>query len=188
MYLFILKHSRRDTTPELIRKCLKKYVREKDIDLPDTDVSITYAENGKPYFPDLQIHFSVSHSGDYWACAFETEPIGFDIEDLNTKKNKLRLQDRIAKRYFTKQEYEYINQNRGDSFFEIWVRKEAYVKYKGSGIKEGLSTFNLVEEGKLLSQLEDTYIESFKVKPKLFGAYCAKNRLLLEKVVEYEYY
>lgn len=186
LYLYVIKGNNRDASPELVRKCLKDYAADKAIDLPD-EISIIYAQNGKPYFPDIeQIHFSVSHSGDYWACVFERIPVGFDIEDLNTKKNRFRLQDRIAKRYFTQEEYDYISKNKGDSFFEIWVRKEAYLKYKGTGIKEGLSSFNLVKEGKLLSELEDTFIESFKIYPELLGAYCANDRLVLEKVVEYE--
>ncbi|MBR5001340.1 MAG: 4-phosphopantetheinyl transferase family protein, partial [Firmicutes bacterium] len=29
----------------------------------------------------------------------------------------------------------------------LWVRKEAYVKYLGTGIGEGLKTFSVVQEG-----------------------------------------
>ena len=40
-------------------------------------------KNGKPYFdskPD--IHFSISHSGDYAMCAFSDNPIGADIQKI----------------------------------------------------------------------------------------------------------
>ena len=45
------------------------------------DPVIVLDENGKPSFRDHpEIHFSLSHSGDYVMCAISDSPIGCDIE------------------------------------------------------------------------------------------------------------
>ncbi len=92
---------------------------------------------GKPYlegFPDFQ--FNISHSGDLCAVAFADCPVGVDIEthrEVNLK---------IAERYFSKREKDYVNNN--ISFFYVWTRKEAYLKMLGIGLK-GLSGCDVLE-------------------------------------------
>lgn len=82
---------------------------------------------GKPYFNDLPLRFSVSHSHGRVILAVSEREIGADIQFMAQ-----RLTD-IAKRYFTKAECDYVG---GDltRFYEIWTKKEAYGKWKGCGL------------------------------------------------------
>lgn len=60
--------------------------------------------DGKPFFRDLPgIHFSLSHSGEYLACAFSGEETGLDLQDLRPSDDSGL---RIARRWFTRAEYE----------------------------------------------------------------------------------
>lgn len=63
--------------------------------------AVSEMEHGKPYFPVLtSVFFSVSHSGPYWAVAFDNRPCGVDIEWV-TKK---RARSAIVQRKFAEAE------------------------------------------------------------------------------------
>ena len=98
---------------------------------------IVCGENGKPYFADGKLQFSISHSGDYVACALFEREIGLDIQIHRECDMKL------AKRYFTSEEYEHLKLN-PDSFTEIWTKKESYLKALGTGLSGGLSSFSVM--------------------------------------------
>ena len=105
---------------------------------------ICKGEKGKPYIQGVNIHFSISHSENIWICAVCDKNVGADIQKIR----KSRYRD-IADRFFTKAEKEYVDAFGEEGFFEIWVRKEAYVKYTGSGMGQGFSTFSVAEDGML---------------------------------------
>ena len=91
-------------------------------------LSLKFARNEhcKPYFESLpDFNFNISHSEDLTVIAVSDQNIGVDTE-------KLRKPDfRVAKR-FCEDEYNYIDKSSSPTtFFEIWTKKEAYVKMMG---------------------------------------------------------
>ena len=105
---------------------------------------LSVLSGGKPYFAHHpEIHFSISHSGEYWACAFADEEVGLDIqiEDHHRKKEK------IAKRFFSQEEQIYLAKQNYAEFYDIWAMKEAYLKYTGEGLACGLDKISVVREG-----------------------------------------
>lgn len=101
---------------------------------------ILRSSNGKPYFKDLNtLQFNISNSHGLQAVAIGDCEVGVDIE-------KIRKADlRVAKR-FTQSEREYIlEQDSQKRFFEVWTKKEAYLKYKGIGLKGGLDSFSVFD-------------------------------------------
>lgn len=49
-----------------------------------SDIRFSTQEYGKPCIPDLpDAHFNISHSGRWVICAFDSQPIGIDIEKRN---------------------------------------------------------------------------------------------------------
>lgn len=105
-------------------------------------VSLLTGPHGKPKLQGEQLFFNLSHSGDYVAAAFSTEEVGVDIEQVKTANIK------IANRFFTKEEAEYLNEVdeeiRAQAFTEIWTRKESYVKAVGMGLTLPLNQFSIV--------------------------------------------
>ncbi len=62
---------------------------------------------GKPYLKDYpSIHYNISHTKGAIVCAIASNPIGIDIE----KKKNCNM--KIAKRFFTKDEHNYILNNK----------------------------------------------------------------------------
>lgn len=113
-------------------------------------ITVLRDSKGKPYFEGCSgIFFSVSHSGNWWGCLMAAEQVGFDLEVIRNRKNY----EGIAARFFTEEEHQYVMRNGIFGFFEIWVRKEAYVKYLGTGLSEGLRTFSVATKESLLQEV-----------------------------------
>ena len=128
------------TISEMAQKSLLTIASE-DLQLPVEDICIERGEYGKPYVRDHEgWQFNISHIDGLIVIAVADCPIGIDVE-------KIREPDyRIAKRFFTKAENEYIDsdvEGRDVRFFEIWTKKEAYIKYTGKGLREGLKSFDV---------------------------------------------
>lgn len=88
--------------------------------------SIAKTELGKPYFADCpDMHFNLSHSGDYVVCAISDEEIGVDIQ-----KWKEPVKESMEKRVLHEKEQGF--------FFDIWAAKEAYCKCTGEGLAKDM--------------------------------------------------
>ncbi|HML38810.1 MAG TPA: 4'-phosphopantetheinyl transferase superfamily protein [Bacillota bacterium] len=177
---------------ELLRQALGDYLERNGCTLSEEALSavrILREEKGKPYFPDLiqpgfrqpdqspgirmpAVHFSVSHSGGWWGCLMADEPVGFDLEVCREKVGY----EKIARHFFAEEECGLIIARGREAFFDVWVRKEAYVKYLGSGLAEGLSSFSVVENGELSPQViggrASGYLGFCEIGPGVRAAYC----------------
>ena len=109
------------------------------------DLRFGYTENGKPYLeetPDL--NFNLSHSSGLMMCAvgFNRE-VGIDAELIDRKTPCLEL----ANRYFSVEEADLLraapHEAREKVFFQIWTRKESYVKALGFGLSVPLNSFSV---------------------------------------------
>lgn len=91
--------------------------------LPIGDVAFTVT--GKPFIPDSDFHFSLSHSHGICAVAISDHPVGVDVEQIGTI-----YPPNMIKRSLTDAEKAVFN---GD-FTRLWCRKEAVAKMTGDGI------------------------------------------------------
>ncbi len=111
-----------------------------DIHLPsawDTD------SDGKLYLTEkIGTYVNLSHSGEYAVCAVHDKKIGVDIQLCRECDMK------TAQRFFTSEEYDFINGsfNPNAAFFEIWTRKESFVKALGKGLSLGMNTFSVLSD------------------------------------------
>jgi 4'-phosphopantetheinyl transferase len=95
---------------------------------------------GKPFLQDSRLEFNVSHSRDRLLIAVTGgRAVGVDIE---FRRTGLNMQS-IAKRWFAPAEQEFFQtlEHPETGFFDIWAKKEAYVKALGIGIYKELNTF-----------------------------------------------
>jgi len=134
--------------------------------IPAVEIAFNYSENGKPGFvppassrlsgeqPGRQdacdtISFNVSHSGEWVVLGFgRKRNIGVDVEKI---KREMDVRA-IATRYFAPEEIALIDnaEDQHDMVFQLWARKEAYVKARGSGLFQELSGFSVpVDNGNL---------------------------------------
>ncbi len=78
--------------------------------------------------------FSISHSGEIVVFCHSISEVGIDIEKT-IDQNYVELT-----KYFHDKEQQFIfdAQNIQEAFFEVWVKKEAFLKAIGVGIVDGL--------------------------------------------------
>ena len=123
-------------TPSTMGKQIVNTVAKLDLNIDNSQIIIDRTETGKPFLKDFSnFNFNISHCKNAVAVAFSDYPVGIDIEKINECKHK------VAKRYFSTAENEYINQSAdiNCAFYEIWTKKEAYLKCKGTGIGASFS-------------------------------------------------
>jgi len=105
------------------------------------DYKILVGDHGKPYL-NIPFYFNISHSKDYWACAFSDSNIGFDLEKIAHARME------VAKRFFHINEIEILKNLSGKAqdnmFFKLWSAKESFVKYTGAGLTRPLASFEIV--------------------------------------------
>ncbi len=104
-------------------------------------VEVLYNSFGKPFTlaGEGQIFFNLSHSSGVSALAFSKgSEIGVDVEKINPDFDFRP----IAQQFFSENENNYIqngHNNQPERFFELWTRKEAFLKAIGIGITEHLN-------------------------------------------------
>lgn len=107
------------------------------------NAKVMRTEYGKPYFAELDLKFSLSHSGDRAILAVSEKEIGADIQIMR------QISLGVAKRFFTEKEQAYVlaadsDEARRARFYEIWTKKEAYGKWEGRGLSAALK-FDVTE-------------------------------------------
>jgi 4'-phosphopantetheinyl transferase len=137
---------------------------------------IVYDVLGKPFFDnDSAIRFSISHTFDYIAIAFDKNDVGIDIEHIRTGK------EAIVKRFFTDEEKEYLfalpYEKFDAAFTQLWTLKEAYSKCVGTGINGSFAT-QTIDLSSLKARNRETefaFTSFFEAKSELFVAVCVKE-------------
>lgn len=94
---------------------------------------IVISDNGKPFLPNQEYYFSLSHSGKFAICCFSDDPVGCDIEQIRENL------PRFTKKIFTAEEEATFHSLTTKSekavfFFNLWTCKESITKWMGKGI------------------------------------------------------
>ena len=166
--IYLYRKSEKHPGKELFEKALESYCRQSK--LSDGAWETAAESRGKPYFiHHPEVSFSISDSGEWYACAFADQRTGIDIQLHNRHRSEsarslendtLRLA-RISRRFFHEKERDYVcgsfsknpeellrqpselNKNALSElrarFYMLWTAKEAYVKYTGQGIDGSFS-------------------------------------------------
>lgn len=125
--------------------------------LKERDMEYVFGEWGKPFLKDYpDIHFSLSHSGDYAVCSIGGRPLGSDIERI--REGRLR----VAERFFTTQELDFVYAGRNEEeitqrMFRIWTMKESFLKVTGRGMTLPLKDFSVVVEENQKIRVEQNF-------------------------------
>ncbi len=116
----------------LLLFCMKK----KGVSLEETPY---YNENGKMYFPhENRFYVSLSHGGDYAACALDSKEVGIDVEGVR------QYQENVLRRISSEEEMQSFSalkkeEEKNSAFTRLWTRKESAAKLSGEGIAGLLS-------------------------------------------------
>ena len=129
---------KQDKINSVVGCVMRKLIIKKLYGINFIDQNIAFGEKGKPYLMNHDnIHFNVSHSGEYVVCAVHSKPIGVDIQEI------VQFNDKIARYMFTNEEYNSIKtcEDKDVKFTRLWSEYEAKCKLIGCGVS-GLRTCN----------------------------------------------
>lgn len=152
------------------------------------DIDIVKNEYGKPSLKQVEnIHFNISHSGDYVVCAIGDEPVGIDVQEMT------KVSYSIVERFFApeeKQVFDTLDEDEKiDFFFGTWTLKEAYVKLLGKGLYQPFDKFGIVKEnGKYCLFLNgkenhDTHFKEYRLDKGYRLSICMEKESFPERLI-----
>lgn len=131
---------------------------------------VVYNNRGKPSIKGVpnEMYISVTTADEVMVVVFADKPVGIDGERIarfeNDRREKKPDYVALAERFFTGEEAEYVREGtvEGENFANVWVRKEAYVKFTGKGMSDFLN-FSVVDDSKLLNKVNGVTIKKLNV-------------------------
>jgi len=115
------------------------------MDADPRTIRFEYSIHGKPSLEGSQgWHFNVSHSGSLLVCALTAAaPLGVDVERVRPMPDA----SKVARRFFSADEAQRVLSAPPELvaalFFDIWTRKEAFLKATGTGLSRDLHGFTV---------------------------------------------
>lgn len=167
---------KKDQIRSLLTGYLLRIALEKEgMDYENTSISIL--ENGKPVLSgNDDLHFSLSHAGEYAVCVISNHRIGVDIETkikslfLEGKEGKLQA---VAQKILTEKEWKQFNSVKQEEkikfFLKTWTRKESYSKADGRGLGLGLDQVETDSKAFFSKWLDEDTVLSIYVEDKMFS-------------------
>lgn len=173
-------HFEMDKVRSLFAEVLLRYGLKRHYGLVGKEIQFNINEYGKPTLKEHEeIHFNVSHSGDWVICAISSEPVGVDVEQVKEKNID------IAERFYAKEEYQTLlgSENAVELFFVYWTLKESYVKAEGKGMSIPFSSFSFDLSGesivlKVNGEVCHTYqFQAYKIAEDFVVATCSRETI-----------
>ncbi|MCL2051128.1 MAG: 4'-phosphopantetheinyl transferase superfamily protein [Lachnospiraceae bacterium] len=135
---------REDFLRSLFGEAMIRTVAGEIISVSPEKLNISRPKGEKPFFPDYpELHFNISHSGEWVICAIGDTQVGIDIEEINNKA----VSSSLIKKVLSEKEQEYMDQiadeQRNAVFYRFWTIKEAYVKCVGRGLRISLNKIDI---------------------------------------------
>ena len=119
------------------------------------DGTLSYDENGRPYFEERTCDFSITHTQNHVFCALtdgedSSIRIGIDAEDLG-RPDFSNLDEMVARWFSESEQKAFLASPTQETFLRIWTRKEAYSKYTGEGLRalSKIDTETFAKEGNI---------------------------------------
>ena len=114
-------------------------ILKRDYLIEDTP-EILRDEMGKPYFKECELHFNVSHSGEYLAIAVSEHPVGIDIQGPKV------IREGTFRKVVQPQEEILIGEVCERDFLRLWTLKESFVKAEGKGLRIPMKDYYFEKE------------------------------------------
>ena len=143
-------HFERDRKSFVVRRSVMRAVLGSYLRMAAADVPLVYEEWGKPRIlasnGDPPLHFNFSHSRGLALCAVgRFAALGVDVEKLRPMPEMAE----IGATFCSPQENALIkgasDDQRLEVFFDVWTRKEAYLKATGQGLASSLAQIDCSE-------------------------------------------
>lgn len=162
----------------LVQLAGERYAQEMGLNYDFSSAQICREEKGKPYFVDIPLEFSLSHSGQMWMCIVSDSPCGLDLQQIRACSFEA-----VASRQYSEEEQHYTALWGIEGFFDIWVRKEAFVKCTGQGLFSHMPSV-AGKDGDLCRTVrwkgKQYFFTDIDIGPELRCSVCSEKELSIE--------
>jgi len=163
-------------------RCFLRQILGRRLELPPGQVRLQPSSRGKLACEQLRDHaFSVSHSHGVSVIAIAPcAAVGVDVERVIERATMAQL----AIRFFSEHEYRswaaVAGAQRTAAFYDLWTRKEAYLKALGTGLFDGSAKANStvplctesLEDGAADRSMPDWHWRNLELPNGYRGAVC----------------
>mgnify|MGYP003308347222 CR=1 FL=1 len=179
IYLYEGNFQRGDGGWSLVREAARRYGWEQGLPHDFMETEIHRSDKGKPFFVDVPVEFSLSHSGMMWMCMLSQGPCGLDLQVVERARDWQAICDRQC----STEEKHYVELWGIEGFYQIWVRKEAFGKCTGNGIFSKMPSM-VDKTGDLCHRVTyegvTYYMEEITILPEVKCAYCTTKEEQIE--------
>jgi 4'-phosphopantetheinyl transferase len=140
-------------------------------------------EAGKPRLVSEEIHFNIAHSGDLALIALSAAPVGVDLEKTDPIDEGLEA---LASNVLQPSELAVWRgapaERRLALFYIAWVRKEAYLKLTGLGLRKPMTDLRVLDEAGTGLTVLDTasnpggqrgWLQDLEIDPHFVASVCS---------------
>lgn len=175
-----------DVQRSLLGELLSRYLLASRLKINCRKIVFTIGPNGKPAFPEGgNLHFNISHSGEWAVCAIANVPVGVDVERLR------KVNSGLAERFFSPDEVATLKalppEMQTEKFIQLWTLKESFLKAIGRGLTRNLNSFSVRWHDGLYSitgddSAGDYHLKLFALTFDYMLAVCAPSTYFSESV------
>ncbi len=142
-----------DQYRSLLGEAMLRNVLKSQFDI--SNVEIGYGSCGKPYLQHVEnLHFNISHAGEYVAVAVHDKALGIDIEKPR------ELSEGLLEMVFTEVERRQLQVDDATEqcAIQLWTLKESYIKAIGLGLQKPLQEFSFTfGDAIIVNDVSDLY-------------------------------
>ena len=116
---------------------------------------IRRTKQGKPYFLDEKLCFSLSHTALHVFCCLSERNVGMDAEEIGRK-----IDLRLGERWLSDPERVRVEAScdREDALLRLWVLKESYAKLTGRGLGNYLKDTDFSPKDPRIQVIDGCYV------------------------------
>lgn len=159
----------------ILRMLLGKYS-----DRDPRHIEYGYGIRDKPFLKHekADLHFNLSHAGDYILIAVAEQPLGVDIEYYNPDYELREMMQLV----FSDEEIVFAEQQADlkPVFYQLWTRKEALLKALSVGINDDLRAIPCLEGRHFIRDIHSSpgswKVRSFEVDKQYTGSIACQQK------------
>lgn len=148
---------------------------------------ITYEPGGKPVLSGRELHFNLSHSGEYAVLAVAEHEVGIDIEQGRPGLSVDDLLRAICTPIEWQASVSLPLEQRRERLLQTWCRKEAWSKAVGVGLQQDFRDIAIVDSSPQCARVtwngRDWWLHDLVVPAPAFGCLCvAQPDVVIERL------
>ncbi len=162
-----------DAQRSLLGKFLVRAIICKRFQVKNGDIKIMRSKMGKPYAYNIpQGSFNISHSGAWIVGAFDSLPVGIDIEQIK------EIDLDMARKILDIDDFEELMRKKesglSDYFYKCWTFNESYLKMLGQGISIPLLS---------VKKLSDkAFLKTYPIDTNYVLSVCSNSHIFPENI------